>query len=232
MNELIRKAISEVPWLLWPALVLLFLWGLLLIVKQLYSLFHQARKNYITELKEHLNFKEEVISDISDQKIQLETQNYELRMEACRKDEIISVVSSYATEKETELKKLKSDTDLKIRQIKFALGTCLWVIQREIFMRRIFFYLLTKSTVPDDIDEFLSKNIGSMIPLIMSDEEICNLEKYPVASDFLESSATILSTHYLQLPMKEEGALITKITNEITTLPSFIKKDVSDQDKK
>jgi hypothetical protein len=32
--------------------------------------------------------------------------------------------------------------------------------------------------------------------------------------------------------MKEEGALITKITNEITTLPSFIKKDVSDQDKK
>lgn len=232
---LIERGISEIPWLLWPFLALLFLYGLLLILKQLYSLFHQARRNYIAELKEHLNFKDVMIEDISAQKAQLESQNSELRMEACRKEEIISATikgMAYVTEKLTELEKLKSDTDVIIQQFKFALGTALWVIERETFMRRIFLHLLTKSTVPTDINEFLSKNIGSMIPLIMSDNDICDHEKDPVASDFLESRAATLSTYYLQLPIRDESSSFTNIKNEIIMLPSFSNKDVSDQDKK
>jgi hypothetical protein len=237
LGELIQRVISEIPLLLWPALVLLFLWGLVLISKQLYGLWHQARKNYITELKEHLNFKEMVINDISAQKVQLETQNNELRMEACRKDEIISATIKsaidYVTEKDTELEKLKSDTDAIIRQFKFALGTALWVTERELFMRRMFLSLLAKSTVPTDIDEFLSKNIGPIVSMINSDEAIYNQQPDSTAtSDYFESRATILSAHYLQLPIIEEISLFTNIKNEIMTLPSFINKDILDQDKK
>jgi len=79
--EFIQKAIAKIPWLLWLLLIALFLWGLFLILKQLYGLGHQIRKNYITELKEHLNFKETIINDISAQNSQLKSQNRELREE-------------------------------------------------------------------------------------------------------------------------------------------------------
>lgn len=236
MDELIQKGISEIPWLLWLSLVLLFLWGLLLILKQLYSLFHQVRKNYITELKEHLNFREVIIKDIFAQKVQLESQNCELKMEAHRKEEIIDATIKtaivYMTEKDKELEKLKSDTSIMIQQLKYALGTALWVTEREIFLRKIFLYVLTKSTVPDDINEFLGKNIGSIIPLIKSDDDICNQEKDPVASDFLEGRAAMLSTYYLQLPIQDEMSSFKNIGDGMLALPSFIKKDSSDQAQK
>lgn len=236
--ELIQTVINQIPWLLWPVLIALFLWGLLLILKQLYGLGHQVRKNYITELKEHLNFKEAVINDISVQNAQLENQNYELREEAYRKDEIIhkTVESaiSIVTERETALQKLKDDTDVIIRQLKHALGTALWVTEREMLIRRTFLSLLAKSTVPIDIDRFLSKNIGSIISIIRSDEGICYQEADPaITSDFLELKATVLSPHYLQLPINEEIALFTSIRDEMMTLPSFIDtKDAIDPDRR
>jgi len=233
--ELIQTVINKIPWLLWPVLIALFLWGLLLILKQLYGLGHQVRKNYITELKEHLNFKEAVINDISVQNAQLENQNHELREEANRKDEIINATVENAisiiTERETALQMLKNDTDVTIRQLKHALGTALWVTEREMLMRRIFLSLLIKSTAPTDINSFLSKNIGSIISMIKSDEEIWYQEvDQGVTSDFFELKATVLSSHYLQLPITEEIALFTSLRNEIMQLPSFIdtKDDIND----
>jgi hypothetical protein len=192
----------------------------------------------ITELKEHLNFKEAVINDISVQNAQLESQNYELREEAYRKDEIINKTVesaiSIVTEREAAMQKLKDDTDVIIRQLKYALGTALWVTEREMLIRRTFLSLLAKSTVPIDIDRFLSKNIGSIISIIRSDESICYQEADPaVTSDFLELKATVLSPHYLQLPINEEIALFTSIRDEMMTLPSFIDtKDAIDLDRR
>lgn len=230
--ELIQTIINKIPWLLWPVLILLFLWGLLLILKQLYGLRHQVRKNYITELKEHLNFKEAVINDISVQNAQLANQNYELREEANRKDEIINATVENAisiiSEKELALEKLKDDNDLIIRQLKHALGTALWVTEREMLMRRMFLSLLTKSTVPTDIDSFLSKNIGSIITMMMSDDQIWNQEvDQGVVSDYFESRATVLSPHYLQLPITEEISLFANLRNELMELPSFIDTKVA-----
>ena len=223
--ELIQTVINKIPWLLWPVLIALFLWGLLLILKQLYGLGHQVRKNYITELKEHLNFKEAVINDISAQNAQLESQNFELREEGYRKDEIINATVEKAVSiiTERELQKLKNDADVIIRQLKFALGTALWVTEREMLIRRMFLSLLTKSTVPTDIDKFLSKNIGSIISIIRSDEGICSREADPaVTSDYLELRATVLSPHYLQLPITEEIALFASLRDEMMKLPSFV----------
>jgi hypothetical protein len=231
--ELIETIINKIPWLLWPLLIALFLWGLLLILKQLYGLVHEGRKNYITELKEHLNFKEMIIDDISAQKAQLENQYYELREEACRKDEIINETVSIITERETALQELKDDTDRIIRQLKFALGTALWISEREMRFRRIFLLFLSKATIPTDIGEFLSKNIGSIVPLITSDDQIYYQEADPeVTGDFLELRATVLSPLYLHLPMNEEIALFNSLNDEILKLPSFVDTEDAVDDNK
>jgi len=225
LAELIQAVIKAIPWLLWPILGLLFLWGLVLISKQFYSLFHQARKNYITELREHLDFKETVINDYYAQNTQLQMQNYEIKMEAEKKQELINETIETAlaimTEKDTELQTLKSESDMKIQQTKFALGTALWVIERETWMRRIFLALLTKAQVPADIEKLLEKYIGSIIPIIQSDEAICFQEVDPEA-DYFEAKTTALAPHYLLLPIKDDISLIEKIKDELLTLPSFI----------
>jgi hypothetical protein len=227
VTGLIQTAIKQIPWLLWPLFIALFIWGLVLIVKQLYTLGHQVRRNYIAELKDHINFKETVIKDISDQNAQLATQCDELRMEAQRKQEIINTTVESAivivTEKDAELQKLKNDHNMTIQRLRYALGTALWVMEREISIRKLFFTMLTKSQVPSDIDKFLTKYIKPIISIIKSDDDICYQEDDTVvASDFLESRAIILSPYYLSLPMTEEISLFTNIRDEIMTLPSFV----------
>ena len=238
--DFIQKAIDKIPWLFWLILVMLFLWGFILILKQIYGFCHQARKNYITELKEHLDLKEAIINDISEQKAQLENQNHELMKETCRKDEIINATVEKAvsiiTERETELKKIRDDkdaTEVIIRHLRYALGTAFWIVEREMFMRRIFLTLLARSTVSADINNFLSKNIGSIISMIESDEEMWFREiDIGTTSDFLELKSAVLSDYYLQLPITKEIDLFTSLTNDIRELPSFINaKDVVDDDK-
>lgn len=186
-------------------------------------------------MREHLDFKDMVINDYCAQNAQLQTQNYEIKMEADKKQELINETIETAiaimTEKDTELQTLKSESDIKIQQLKFALGTALWVIERETWIRRIFFALLTKAQVPADIDKLLGKYIGSIIPIIQSDEAICFQEVDPEA-DYIEAKTTALAPHYLQLPMKDEISLIDNIRNELLTLPSFVDSDnPSSQDK-
>jgi hypothetical protein len=174
-----------------------------------------------------------VINDISNQKLQLEAQNNELKMEACRKDEIIDSAIKYVNEKETELERIKTNSDATIGQFRSALGTALWLIEREMFMRKLFQSILTKATLPPDIDTFLLKHIVFIVAMMNSDEGIHNQEiDGSITSDYFESKATILSSHYLQLPIPEEISFLTNVYNEINTLPSFIKKDVIDEDKK
>lgn len=241
-------AIKEVPGLVWLFVILILLWGLFLVIKQIYNFFHGVKRDHITDLKEHLsfkdqvvipdlkehlNFKDQVISDISSQKAQLEEQNCELRAESCRKDEIISSAITYLTEKEKELETVRREADSKIREFKNALGTSFWIIERETFMRKLFLSLLIKSTVPSDIDEFLSKNFKSILPMIRSDDEIFKLTLNPPDnSDLFEFNAPILSNHYLQLPITEEISLFETIRDGIMALPSYSEEDVPNEDKK
>jgi hypothetical protein len=227
LAELIQTIIKQIPWLLWPLLIVLFIWGMFLILRQLYSFGHQVRRNYITELKEHLDFREAVINDISVQNAQLETQCYELRMETAKKQEIVdkTIESAIAivTEKDMELQRLKNDTDVIIQHLKYALGTALWVSEREMSIRQILLALLSKSEVPSDIDKLLRQYIGAIVSIIKSDESICYEEKNPpTAADFFESRAFALSPYYLHLPITEEISLFANIRDEILKMPSFI----------
>ena len=246
--EFITRVIKEIPGLIWPFIILFFIWGLFLVIKQIYSFFHGVKRDHITDLKEHLNFKdqvvipglkehlnfqEQVIRDISSQKFELEAQNCELRAESCRKDEIIGSAITYVTEKEKELEKLKREADSKIREFKNALGTTLWIIERETFLRRLFLLVLSKSTVPADINEFLSKNIQSIIPMMVSNNKLYDLKIDPQDTcDLFESNAPKLSSHYLQLPMTEEISLFKSIHDGIMALPSFSENNVSNEGKK
>lgn len=234
-SEFVRTAIDKIPWLLWLFLIALFFWGMILILKQLYSLCHQARKNYITELKEHLNFKDTIITDISALKEQLENQNNELREEARRKSEIINKIVEKAsiiiTEKETALQQYKCDTEKIIQQFKHALGTTLWIIRREMFLRRMFLSLLTKSAVPEDINVFLAENMDSIISVMRNDEEI-TFVNVDAGDNFFELQAAGLSPHYLQLPMTEEISLFESLRSEINKLPAFLVTDDTANDNK
>jgi len=179
------------------------------------------------ELKEHLSFKDTVIDDIYTQKAQLENQNQELKEEARRKDEIIGATVEEAihkiTQKEAELQKFKADTDVMIRQLQFALGTVMWIAEREISFRKIFVTLFSKSTLPTDIAGFLMKHIFSIASLLKSDEEIWYQEVDTAAtSDYFELKAAALSPHYLRLPMTEDIALFASLKDEMMKLPSFI----------
>ena len=241
-NAFVHRAISEIPWLFWVFLVLFFIWGLLLISKQIYSLFHQRRRNLITELKDHLNFKDEVIRDIYDQKfqvesqkLQLEAQNSELQMEVLRREEMVNTtIESAATivsQKEIEFNELKEKTDKKIFELKCAIGTTSWMLERETFVRQVFFMALIESKLPQDIEQFLLKHLNKMVQLLKSNQDIISETENVDTTDFFGSSATKLSPHYLRLPISDEIVLIKNIREEFRDLPSFAEKGTSNQNK-
>jgi hypothetical protein len=216
MDKVFTEIIQRVPYLLWPIIVVLSLYGLIALSTKIYSLVTKVNQDYKKELQEHLEFKgkrlEEYMNYASELNGQLNTQkeiselNYKIAMDTLNEKSRIQ------------------------QEYGYALMTCKWMLERERFTRKLLATFISKASLPEDMNMFLNKNIHDIISIIDSNDNLY----YKISEESDESYeakiVSSLSKEYLSIPIGREVKIFTELSQEASELPTLAQAEIPNSD--
>lgn len=208
MDKIIGQVITKVPYLFWPVIIGLAIYGLITFGLEIHGHYRTTRKSFIDELKEHLDFKGQRLDEYIEYTSTLEEQ---YRIQSRQAKENLSLALNLSHEKEILRQQMTNSTMM-----------ALWMYEREKFVRRILVTLLDNSNYPPDISEFLMKNIDELFKAINHNDHIHSILSTPQDSvDMSDHIIMVLNHYYRQFSISDEQKDFTAITELVMSLPSL-----------
>jgi hypothetical protein len=206
MNDLIEIIIQKIPILIWPIVIGLSIYGLIIILQKMYGFVFTIKDHQLCAMKETLEFKEKEV---------LEYKNYisDLQEQLNLQKEVAQVSYKVVLNLNNELEEIK-------QKYRFALFTNMWMFERERFLRKTFMTLLANTDPPIVVIDYLKKHWAKMLSMIESNEKIYSELRNDNSKSIQEKIIECFPKHYLSLPISEEIDIFSKMSEDIWSIPS------------
>ncbi len=193
--------------------------GVISVVKKIYDFYRVVNKDYVDTLKEHLEHKSKVISDITDQKKDLEAQ---LDIQRSRAEVSLKLADIYSTDVENLNEKIK-DQETKIRELSNAILFLGWIVHRERFIRGSLWEILLRSKPADErgvVGEFFMRNIDAILEIQSRSMQATDLP-WKEEDLITQRSIKYMSAEFIKMPIYGEIELFREIEHKIESLPKI-----------
>lgn len=208
MDKIIGEIISKVPNLIWPVIIALSMYGLVMLVIKVHGHYLKTKKSYVDELREHLDFKGQRLEEYIQYTSNLEEQN--------------RIQSSLAQENLTLAVNINQEKEMIQHRLTNSLMMSMWMYEREKFVRRIVTTLLSHSSYPPDILEFLNNHIDDLFKVTDSNDLIHFFLSQPQKPEgFTDHIVSVLNNSYGQFSINDEQKEFAILIETIQSLPSF-----------